>query len=88
MMDESKLAEMIQFSSNNAWNQLINVRDFIESNDSVSRDEALADAISLVEIVRDYAARLNGDFDYMPDASLELALDADFEVVSESNDQG
>ncbi|RCV90306.1 hypothetical protein DU506_11870 [Vreelandella rituensis] len=80
-MNESDLAAMIQFSSNNAWSQLIDLRDYIEMDDTVSRDEALAEALGLVEVVRDYAARLNGDFSYMPDASLEPALDAEFEVI-------
>lgn len=87
MMDESMLAEMIQYSSNNAWSKLIDVRDHIETDDPESRDDALADAISLLEVVRDYAARLNGDFSYMHDPSQEPALDAEFETIIEPSSE-
>ena len=66
-MSPDDLAELIRTFSNDALHHLYDARDFIEANEPESRDEALSEIESKLEMVRDYAARLLGDCSFMPD---------------------
>lgn len=66
MFDNDVLADSIRRQASDALQYIDDTHDAIEMNAPEARDKALKDAETSLELIRDYASRLLGDYSHMP----------------------